>query len=34
MFALNAYTKWLNVHPYKTKMITSGGIFAAADVIV
>ena len=34
MQALNAYSRWLIAHPYKTKMVTSGLIFGLSDSIV
>ena len=31
---LSIYSKWLVTHPYKTKMITTWGIFIGSDYIV
>ena len=33
MQALNAYSRWLMVYPYRTKMITSGLIFGLSDLV-
>jgi len=32
--ALLVYSQWLEIFPYRTKMITSGLLFALSDIFV